>query len=77
MQEGYLGPPIMVGQAKNPVFNSPTPLFKYDILTIKKTQVTFCISSQSLFEQLNRSLMPRLTYNSNSLKKRLHECKVF
>ena len=41
MQEGYLGPPIMVGQAKNPVFNSLTPLFKYDNLTIKKTQVTF------------------------------------
>lgn len=38
---------IFVGQARNPVFNSQTPLFEYGKFSIKKIWVTLCISSQT------------------------------
>ena len=38
-------PTILVGLAKQALFKSPTPLFQYDNLIIKKKLVTLCISS--------------------------------
>jgi hypothetical protein len=34
--QGKLGPPILVGQARKPIFNSPTPLLVDDNLSIKE-----------------------------------------
>ena len=42
--EGQLSPPILVGQAINPICNSLTPLFKCGNLSTKRTWVTSCIS---------------------------------
>ena len=41
--QGYLGPPILVGQPRKPVFNNLTPLFVHGKLSIKKTLVTFVL----------------------------------
>jgi hypothetical protein len=42
-----LGSPILVGQARKLVFNSPTPIFVHGNLSIKKTCVT-CVESHKL-----------------------------
>ena len=34
--------PILVGQARKPIFNSLTPYFLYNDLSIEKTWVTLC-----------------------------------
>ena len=38
----YLGPPILVGQPRKPVFNNPTTLVVYGSLDIKTTWVSLC-----------------------------------
>lgn len=45
--------PILVGQAKNLVFNRPTPLYVYDNLSIKKTWVSLCAFQQTQGLELN------------------------
>ena len=40
--EGYLSPPILVGQARKRVLNSPTPFLVDDNLSIEKTWMTLC-----------------------------------
>lgn len=34
--QGYLGPPVLVGQRRKLGFNKLTPLCVYDVLSIKK-----------------------------------------
>ena len=41
--QGWLSPPILVGQLRRLIFNSPTPLFVYDNLSIKKFWLTLCL----------------------------------
>ena len=41
---------ILIGQAREPVLNSPTPLFIYKNLSIKKTRMT-CVNSHKLVVQ--------------------------
>jgi hypothetical protein len=35
--QGYLGPPIVVGQPRKPIFDNLTPLYVYCTLSVKKS----------------------------------------
>ena len=52
----WLGPPILVRQARKPVFDSPTPLFAYGKLSIKKTWVTLCwLSWNQIYSEIREA----------------------
>ena len=40
--QSQLDPPILIGQASKPGFNSPTPFLVYGNLDIKKTWMILC-----------------------------------
>ena len=59
-------PTILVGQAKKPIFNDPTPLFVYDNKSIEKTWNDFVLILTNSWFGTEPISSYAFTYNSNN-----------